>query len=875
MKIRRLSLHAWRGVSARDITLSDGVTLIEGANEIGKSTLVEALRMLFREQDSSKKKDVKAIQPVGEDVGSSVEAQIECGDVHFTYRKTYNRRPGTELHIHAPRTEHLTGGDAHNRARAILDAHMDVGLWDTLLVEQGHALGAINLADSNGLARALDVASGGQGSDGDGSQLLEAARAEYERYYTLKAGKEKFSEQIEAVDKLTLEVTDLERALQALDDDLRRAEKLEEDLQRLQQRLPELQANARELGERWSAIAGLEDDIAQMQAARAPLAALRDSARENNHSRQQKVQNSQHIDAQIIELSHRIEPEAAALQTSQSVLDDMLAELSRLRQQRRQQQERERQAQADLRYLADSDMLREIEQRLQRLSAYNERATALRLQLDAISINAQARRDIETAHSELALARALQESSATRMELACDRELPLTIDGAPQTLAAGQSLQRYLTQPLCVELPGGVVIRLTPGSGEEDPETRVKAAQSTLQALLAQYHVADFADAIASDERRQALQSDLAQVQARIGDQLSAEFNTQEDLASRARQLQTAQAHYLDQHGRQDLPVDKVATERRRARVESDIAQTDSEIDALESALARQREAHEAKASAHRQLAQELMALRAQQAQLEASLKEERERESDDRLQALADARAAELAAADEALAELQERLQAQDPDTVRALLENAEQASARASEDLVDMRQQHAVVASRLQLARASGQREALDEATRRLDAAQDRLAATRRRAAAAKLLWERLNHFREATQKAYVRPLQAQIERLGRFVFGQDFHLTLGDDWTIVECSRSGKTLRFQDLSIGAQEQLGILTRLAAAQIVATHGGVPIIIDDALGFSDPERLRGMGTAIAAAGRDSQVILLSCTPDRFRYVGSASVIRL
>ena len=470
MKIRRLSLHAWRGVSARDIALGDGVTLIEGANEIGKSTLVEALRMLFREQDSSKKKDVKAIQPVGEDVGSSVEAEIECGDLHFTYRKTYNRRPGTELHIHAPRTEHLTGGDAHNRARAILDAHMDVGLWDTLLVEQGHALGAINLADSNGLARALDVASGGQGSDGDGSQLLEAARAEYERYYTLKAGKEKFSEQIEAVDKLTLEVTDLEQALQALDEDLRRAEKLEEDLQRLQQRLPELQANARELAERWSAIARLKDDIAQMQAARTPLAALRDSARENNHSRQQKVQNSQHIDAQIIELSHRIEPEAAALQTSQSVLDDMLAELSRLRQQRRQQQERERQAQADLRYLADNDMLREIEQRLQRLSAYNEQSTALRLQLDAISINAQGRRDIEAAHSELALARALQESSATRMELACDRELSLTIDGASQTLGAGQSLQRYLTQPLCLELPGGVVIRLAPAAARKTPK---------------------------------------------------------------------------------------------------------------------------------------------------------------------------------------------------------------------------------------------------------------------------------------------------------------------------------------------------------------------------------------------------------------------
>ena len=43
------------------------------------------------------------------------------------------------------------------------------------------------------------------------------------------------------------------------------------------------------------------------------------------------------------------------------------------------------------------------------------------------------------------------------------------------------------------------------------------------------------------------------------------------------------------------------------------------------------------------------------------------------------------------------------------------------------------------------------------------------------------------------------------------------IGDDWSLISRTLHGKTLPFDDLSVGAKEQLGILTRLAAAQIVS----------------------------------------------------------
>ena len=65
MKLVRLVLEAWRGVQSLEVNFADGVTLIEGPNEIGKSTVVEAIRTLFEEMDSSSKKSIKAVQPVG------------------------------------------------------------------------------------------------------------------------------------------------------------------------------------------------------------------------------------------------------------------------------------------------------------------------------------------------------------------------------------------------------------------------------------------------------------------------------------------------------------------------------------------------------------------------------------------------------------------------------------------------------------------------------------------------------------------------------------------------------------------------------------------------------------------------------------------
>ena len=75
MRIHRLRLENYRGITERDVTFPDtGIIVVEGANEVGKTSMIQALDLLLDKPDSSKSREVTAVKPVTRDVGSVVEA---------------------------------------------------------------------------------------------------------------------------------------------------------------------------------------------------------------------------------------------------------------------------------------------------------------------------------------------------------------------------------------------------------------------------------------------------------------------------------------------------------------------------------------------------------------------------------------------------------------------------------------------------------------------------------------------------------------------------------------------------------------------------------------------------------------------------------
>jgi uncharacterized protein YhaN len=183
--------------------------------------------------------------------------------------------------------------------------------------------------------------------------------------------------------------------------------------------------------------------------------------------------------------------------------------------------------------------------------------------------------------------------------------------------------------------------------------------------------------------------------------------------------------------------------------------------------------------------------------------------------------------------------------------------------------------VTAALKVYGTEGRQGQLDSAHAEREHAESDYLRVHRRARAIELLRSVMSRHRAATRQRYVEPYRREVERLGRLVFGESFEVEIDSDLRIHNRTLAGRTVPYESLSGGAKEQLGIVARLAGAALVAKEDSVPVVIDDALGFTDPDRLTKMGTVFDVIGGDGQVIVLTCNPQRYASVPGTHHIEL
>ena len=215
------------------------------------------------------------------------------------------------------------------------------------------------------------------------------------------------------------------------------------------------------------------------------------------------------------------------------------------------------------------------------------------------------------------------------------------------------------------------------------------------------------------------------------------------------------------------------------------------------------------------------------------------------------------------------------DPEIAKARLDNASEVRSGHDTRTRALERDLSAIQARIEVHEEDGLFERCQTLETALESARRSADSMRRRADAVGLAYTILSEERDAARLAYVRPFQAAIERLGRIIYGESFKVTVGEDLSVTHRTMNNRTLEFAQLSAGAKEQLGILTRAACAMLVAKDGQIPLILDDTLGNTDEQRLEAMGAVLNLAGRDLQVIILTCVPDRFRNVGGATVVRI
>jgi hypothetical protein len=529
-------------------------------------------------------------------------------------------------------------------------------------------------------------------------------------------------------------------------------------------------------------------------------------------------------------------------------------------------------AQADERQLRNLEALKGEKSRLTKLDAIStelkaELKTAGSIKVDDITID-----EFRKAERRLDISSGKRDSAATTVSVKAEKKIDVEIADENLSLIEGDETKRTVASELRIRLPGVASFRVYPPASVAELQEDADEAMEVVESLKARLDVKDLDEAETLNEKRKGALGEIDRLKQREGEIL-ADSSREEIEQSIATGQAECDGYVEGRIAEQAMPEDAVAAPKVVSAAKKDLDGKELLLDEARTKGEELQAEYDEVSDDLRDAQDELAGMQATLAEKKQRLVKSREAATDDALAKGAKEAIATSAKIELDVNKLQLDLDESSPDSIEALLTNARDVCERADADLTRQRESLAVLNDRLEQAQADGRFETMDAAGRVLEESEAKLTATRRRAAAIELLWATLNAHRNSAREAYVKPLKEAIEKLGRIVFGAEFEVELGDDWSLISRTLHGKTLPFEDLSVGAKEQLGILTRLAAAQIVSKQGGVPLIIDDALGFSDPVRLETMGAAIAAAGKESQIIILTCTPGRFTHVGSANLI--
>ncbi|MFN5118578.1 MAG: hypothetical protein ACK5JJ_10800 [Cyanobacteriota bacterium] len=900
MRLLSVSLRHVRQHRQLDLRFDPRRTLIGGANESGKSTLVEALHKgLFLKANASGRgvEELRSRRHAGL---PEVAIEFEAAGRQWRLRKRFAGASGT-CQLSDGHDVALSGPAAEEHLAGLLGMEKLVEgrrigqlpeRWAHLWVRQGDA--GANLfegpAESYDLTRLVEqLQRRGSGSALESPldrQVIEQLRQRLEPLFTATG-------RVRAGSPLALARQREETAHEELEKARQRQRDLEQAMEEL-----------REIGERLETIERLErpalERQRQRQDERRPLQAEAEQQR-------QRLEGLRQVCRQLDDLEAQIERQRQEQQQQQARAGAQRQELGTLEQQLQSRQERRRQltteqqhrqqALEQLQWQLDLHQLereaRQLAEHRQQFERLQQQATGVKQALAALApISPAEVNALRTAEQEWLQAETRLQAMATAVQL-LESDQPVRLEGRP--LAPGES--RQLADGALLEVGSGVRLRISPGGGEAvgDARRRRDLCRQRLVELLTTLGVENSAAAEAIASRRQGLEAELANLRqaattipwARLEQQIAA-------LAPRRQRLQEALA----------------ATPSATASATSSASATADSFpepapgpEQLEGELERLRHEERGQREEQERLEAELQGLERRRRQGLETLEREQallqqlsgsSQTLEQRRQALEESHGrridltVQLAEAQASLEARQQALAALQADQPEASLEQQQRRLEQEKEQLLSRRGQN----EERCLSLGSGDPAAEQE--QRLVAWEQARAERRaeeEQAEALQLLARLFEEMRSDLSHRYSEPLAEAITSYLQDLDlpgwatdqqGSFFLPTLNFDprqgFADLRLREGEESFAFEQLSGGMREQLSGALRLAIAEVLkpAYDDVLPLIFDDAFTASDPERLEGVRRMIRRGSeRGTQIILLSCTPADYAELVAAMGSRL
>ncbi|MCT1412770.1 AAA family ATPase [Corynebacterium sanguinis] len=868
MKIHSISLRNVRAVEHLELDdIPDtGVMLLHGDNEAGKSTVLDAIDAVLNFKHSTSDSRVKVLAPAGKDVGPEITLRATVGPYTFSVRKVFLRKKRSELTITAPKREQFTGREADDKLEAILDEHLDKTLAATLFLRQGELDPGIAAAGIPSITRALDTGEAGSDEAAPGTEdtaLMQRIEAEYLRFFTAKGRKNAAYADLEKrVESASASVAELDAEVARLSGFVDEVARKETEIARISAELPEAVEQEATRAEEAAAAKALADKAEAAQQAKDRAEIDLERATEDIAARAAARSRVDALTAEAAELS-------ASLVTAREAAEGEQARVVELTGARDRGKERLAQARADVK---DAEAARqqvrgriraaELGEIIARLDAADKELADLRAAQPEKPVTDADVRAVETAREELGLQRRLRDTASAKLEITAPEGSVLSVDGDVVDFEGTATVGVHHGTRVGI---GDVDVVYRGAQGTEQAAEAVESAQRELSELL-DAHGCDDIDALRSLRDTHAeLAGELTMAQRRREDVLGAR-DAEELRAEHARLAALVEG---------DAVVGELGEDEAEAALSAAQRELDEASDALELAEGALRPWAERKeATALAVLEERAEAKTAEKDAAVASLAAAEEKTPTEQLETARERAAVALDAAKKQAEVLAAELKRADPELAADLLEGAQVKVRNLRNRLGEAERRVAELSGRIE--QAAGVAEQADRAASALEAAESELATTTRRAEAAQLLRETMLRHRDEARARYAAPFAEALNRYATRVFGPDVEFTLGESLEIQARTLHGATVALDQLSGGAKEQLALLVRFAIAELAGTgqagKSPVPVIVDDALGATDPTRLELMNSLFNQVGRESQVFVLTCFPQRFDRVSVAKV---
>ena len=885
MKLRSLAVNQFKKFTSptRLAGLEDGLNLVVGPNEMGKSTLLDALRAVLFEKYSSRAQPILSLRNARNDAAPVVELEFELNNGPYRITKRFVRKPYARLAC--PDGRSLEGDVAEDTLRDLLHFHEPgktgakpetLGMWNVLWVQQGQSFGALDLPASarSSLRSALESEVGTVLGGRRGRKLPAVIEGQLGELVTTAQGRPRgaYKDLIERVAALGQELDGLRARRLDLTQTLDDLEDVEESLRRLA------------AGERDRADREELDQARERHARLAELEARIEAAGVERKLGINALAEAERAAAERERLRADVETGEAALQTAdrdllaarerdqeaRSKVDGLRTETRRTEAAARDAEEAVSRRRRVLGTVERHARLRELEQRHGKAEAADGRRREAEQAAAAILLNDHVIEAIRKASQACDTHRSRLDSVATRVVFEMDAAgmSGVKVDDEPLT-AERRSVQAV--EPVTITIPDRGRITVEPAASDRDQLLRrERDAEAELRAVLEQAGARSVTDAEDQYTRRQKLveQAQLARQEAEV----HAPATDDHEAGAQALAVHVEGLRQVVQREMAELDVQELP-----ARQEAEDALRSAERQADEA-----RSAHDTARAALRgpeellgELQREIGTLQGGQAEttrrlekLQAEVAQAEAARPDESLQADIRKARTTLAEREAAIAGLEARRGDETVPQLDARIGRLERAiqDRRGKRDVLNERR--AGLRSRVEFAEGAGLDEAIKQQARELELAEEERSRQDREVEVLTLLLSTLRSAERKAMEQYVSPVLKRVRPYLQILFpGAD--IRIDEKLHIHGVVRETGYEDFKRLSKGTQEQVAVLVRLAFAEMLVEQGHpATVVLDDALVFSDDPRMGRIFDILNMAASNVQVIVFTCREQLFEGLG-------